>query len=1087
MDISEVAMNASWITKDLLLLLVALTLQAGPFAEERRPAPRFDGRSIPDPPQQKEPWTPPQTKLPRFLVSATTALFEQGMADPRGCEYRDVEVGESHIIKTRGFVLPRREVDAGRFVVSWDGVVYPALSVGALADLKEDIRGPAESMKRDRAGAVTKGRGRAGEGGAFIGGGRSEWRGDGPSGVETRSALKLCLLLRLGRADLAEALFAAATNWTPEVRGRDVTDYHITYLTLATEWAVTVYYRLIDAHMRGDDAVALDAARRLSTFVKAVDAKAAAMGFEKLQDRFSGAHPAYMPFLRQLPELLADQERRAREPARGPIPKRGGDSSARIAAMIRDLDQIDKRTVGMYGPMGTPERSPLVQALVNEGQPAVEPLLAALETDMRLTRSVTIGGRFESIERKVHSVFEAGLAAIERILNTNEFENAQYSVQLNDLAGRKKIAQTLRAFWEKNRAISVTERWYRTLRDDSAGRDEWFQAAVGIVQARDDPGLPQVYGTFVHPSQLPQPGRPMKGEELRSRRDPSVSELVARRILEVARAGGTRTTPDSVLPWPCAVALQFDRWDPKAALPVIRELMARAREASARNHDDGYQPDHKLDDFVAKAAVIRTRGGEREALDVYAADIRKSDPERAESYELTRFEPLWTYPDDPAIRDAAHWLFNDPQSPWTSFIRDPENRQMSWLYNDRFYTSPLLRSGGFREALIDVLGNKAAMGTVQRNQQTVIQYKTKRGGGGGFSSNKADMEAVKSEVDSPFRVCDYLAWRISTLGGAPEFEMYWPEDRRDRAVESCAAFLKRYGDRFTTDPLPIEPDINDRTPHLAFPALGRPATLDDVRQARAIFSLEGQGETRLIKVPGMPIPARWVALKDIPLSIQKPDGTTHREYEQGGWIWQAEEVRKADCWERFYGFVGPHGIARVPAAEIEVSSVRGGPRWIALPGGLDAWLQSDKPSRIAYEPDQPIRVVLGLRNRRGVENTAPTEFLRRGDDGRPALRRGVTLAVSYSVPRSQDELFSDHPQDTLKPKRTDAFVPGEATRSLAPFEAFEAMQLDLNDWFDLTRTGSYYVQVKFAADSGVGEGTSNDWSFSISDPDRVKP
>ena len=34
----------------------------------------------------------------------------------------------------------------------------------------------------------------------------------------------------------------------------------------------------------------------------------------------------------------------------------------------------------------------------------------------------------------------------------------------------------------------------------------------------------------------------------------------------------------------------------------------------------------------------------------------------------------------------------------------------------------------------------------------------------------------------------------------PRCELYWPEDRRDRAVEACTAYLKRYGDRFKADP-----------------------------------------------------------------------------------------------------------------------------------------------------------------------------------------------------------------------------------------------------------------------------------------------
>ena len=35
--------------------------------------------------------------------------------------------------------------------------------------------------------------------------------------------------------------------------------------------------------------------------------------------------------------------------------------------------------------------------------------------------------------------------------------------------GRKRLAAAMRAFWEKNRAVPLVERWYRDLRDDSAG------------------------------------------------------------------------------------------------------------------------------------------------------------------------------------------------------------------------------------------------------------------------------------------------------------------------------------------------------------------------------------------------------------------------------------------------------------------------------------------------------------------------------------------------------------------------------------------------------------------------------------------
>ncbi len=43
----------------------------------KAPSLRFEGSTIPDPPNQKQPWAPPKTSLPRFLVRASTTLFEQ--------------------------------------------------------------------------------------------------------------------------------------------------------------------------------------------------------------------------------------------------------------------------------------------------------------------------------------------------------------------------------------------------------------------------------------------------------------------------------------------------------------------------------------------------------------------------------------------------------------------------------------------------------------------------------------------------------------------------------------------------------------------------------------------------------------------------------------------------------------------------------------------------------------------------------------------------------------------------------------------------------------------------------------------------
>lgn len=70
------------------------------------------------------------------------------------------------------------------------------------------------------------------------------------------------------------------------------------------------------------------------------------------------------------------------------------------------------------------------------------------------------------------------------------------------------------------------------------------------------------------------------------------------------------------------------------------------------------------------------------------------------------------------------------------------------------------------------------------------------------------------------------------------------------------------------------------------------------------------------------------------------------------------------------------------------------------------------------------------------------------------------------------------------PARTDRFDPGNASRTLAPTESFDACRLDLNDWYTGLQPGNYWLQVTFGADSGVGAGKTNRMKFWIDDSDK---
>ena len=253
--------------------------------------------------------------------------------------------------RTHGWVLPRAKDRDEDFAVCWNGLVYPVVKLGDKADLDADIRALVDSAKAERA-EVQKSPYFRTVGGILVG--DRDFPESIAVAVKQPQAIKICLLLRLGRADLAESFFAAATVWKPDATGgRDLTDYGISYLTMASDWAWCLFDRAVNAHVRGDDRVALADSRLLVEARKKIEARAAAMGFARPQQGVGNrADRPYLEFLGPLDALHDDQERRAREPVRGEVPPRGADPAPRIAALIRDLDQIAPHPM-RAGPAGS--------------------------------------------------------------------------------------------------------------------------------------------------------------------------------------------------------------------------------------------------------------------------------------------------------------------------------------------------------------------------------------------------------------------------------------------------------------------------------------------------------------------------------------------------------------------------------------------------------------------------------------------------------------------------------------------------------------------------------------------------------------
>lgn len=1065
-----------------------------------RPAPLFKGATIPDPPRQHDPWTPPETSVPRFMTRAAATLFDQGLADPRGCDYRAIEItiggvwsNTGHVLATHGWVLPEAKGEPTRFAVAWNGLVYPAVSVSGPADLEADVRALEEA-----ASALGKSRRRRSDrtlSGAFFAYNRNDE--GGPVGLKMLHPIEVCLLLRAGHAELAERVWAAGTG-IPRVRGRapkvDLSQYGVSYLTMANDLAWYHFDRAIGAHMRGDDAVALADARMLTAFRAAAEAKADAMGFARprdLSNRREEPMP-YIGFLDQLPDLLADHERRAREPKRSPVPPPGTDKKARIAALIADLDQVFARQFGQPGGVSLGE-CPTVQALIAEGDDAVELLLGDLERDVRLTRSVHFFRDFHR-SRTIMGAHEAAYTALVGLLKTSFFGPRTTGGNLTNrgLEGRIVVANQIRAYWEKNRGVPLADRWYRTLADDVGGSSGWLQAAGNIVRHENVSVIPgsTAFGSVLTTT-LPKGTQPkLRGEALRDRKDPSISELMAQRVrdLDPGDPIDPRTRNASGVTAANQMARMLAEWDPKAALPVLKARVKRCASV-VQAGQKANQRYYGMETTIAEMTELRAKLGDQQALADYAEWVRTVTPDHFDFLPISMFAPLWRNPDHPALKAAAAALFAAPKSPWNPPVWRGEPTVPEGHRRELFST-PLLGLESFRTLVLRALADRTEVGTIEvdaTGRVVVIQgnyrttYSEERVVSSGEFSGDPDDKSRPFQPGAgamPLRMADKACEKLEQLEGIPRFQKQWSLDRRDRAIAATVAYLKKYGERFRENEASrriraSEPGSdNHPAALLAFDPLDHPATRADAAEGRAIFSLEGPGaEVRRVAMPAFPLEARWTKLevfRDDPPVTRVYDSEGHEksntEALQAGRVWQAEEVREGDRWRRYYGFAGRHALARVPADEIEFTTPwREG--WQLLSADLDGRIRIDDGTASG-----PLPFEVDIRNHHGVDAFAPTNLVRGADDA-ASVREGIAFRLvresdrpEYVFPFQVQEHAATEPfaEQEIAPLVLRKHPSANATQTLAPAATATVMKLDLRKLFAVTQLGRYRLEIEFA-------------------------
>jgi hypothetical protein len=746
---------------------------------------------VPSPPMQLAPWSISSTNLPLNLQSAVGILFQTGMADPRGCEYREIEVEAGSIrqasgiaIKTHGWLLPGSRGAQTNYVIGWNGLLYQAVSLGRPANAEADARAMIGAMNPPSVQQKI----------LFNVGVQTYADEDYALNVQWLTPAKAALIFRFAAPDLAEACAQLFPTTDP-------------FFALATDHLWTTFDRAFCAHLRGDDNLAYGTALVLTQIRRTCEDEAKRRGFsvsELPEARFRQKQTtpeieSYFPFLNSLPALFQDQERRhnRKSPLRNPAGIK--DKGERIAALIEQLEDVSAKQTG-YALDYNLLSNPTVQALVNEGWDAVEPLLQCYEHDVRLTRVVPVamgwGGPYHSrAERRIVGVRDPAYLALEGILETPQFALSFTGNETADqkAASYKSTAEGMRAYYRRYNRRSRDERLYDILKDPH-GR--WLESASMLVQPTNQPIRPFISWNstpWVSPLN-PNDTTPLRGEALRSKTNPSVTELLSIRVEEMLGRGRYGEDDAGPLNDACDLALCLAQWDRKAALKDLQLLSDLAIRTLAPTNYKSFCSHMDLAGQLSRLVALRAKSGDTGALAPYAAWVRSIAPEKFFLQPGQILSPLTEFPADPAWKELWDFLFNDEKSVWFNFLLqtslpDPSRMSSPWFATETWFGTPAINNASFRMFVLRLLRNTGPCGSITGGSGTYWlrqDLSTHRRYGYSFSApgNEKELSGMT------FRTCDFYAWLLANrIQGAPAFELYWPEDKRNAAILALGGIL----------------------------------------------------------------------------------------------------------------------------------------------------------------------------------------------------------------------------------------------------------------------------------------------------------
>ena len=356
------------------------------------------------------------------------------------------------------------------------------------------------------------------------------------------------------------------------------------------------------------------------------------------------------------------------------------------------------------------------------GDPAVAPLLEVLESDNRLTRSVS-NGRGISLQHFVHPVYEAAFAALIGILKTGSSTTAPLRVEEHDPA-RGRPSRPRSASSGRRRA-----------------RSRWSSGGTGPCSTTR-PGRPLAGGG----RGIVQPDVP-EGDAVPQARHPANEGGVA-----AGRAGPERHRPDAPpgpadradgrlpgVPRPgvsgaCQMGSILAPWDEKASLPLLKHLTNAAGRPLAREPPER-RPDRVGQNSPRSGSGWRCRGPRRVCR--LAPDDHPEDA------------GIWNTPGSAAApgpsrsSGAGVGRAVAVQRPEVSVgPAPPRSPGGAVAAFQNLFASPLIVVAGFRQGVLAGLADKTPLGTVERVDDRPSSARS-RTQSTNYSSSNLDLEGIR--------------------------------------------------------------------------------------------------------------------------------------------------------------------------------------------------------------------------------------------------------------------------------------------------------------------------------------------------------